>query len=167
MVSCEREERICYLQCHQSEPTGGHDSIYCALVREGDTRESHFARRRASPYALQKLQCEARTAGSTSRRSAASKVIHGHNEDFWPLDTSHTGSRLQQSLQDTRDIVLSSNELDFGQSEMSRKIARDKMIIRLLEGPGGSHKKTPLEHRLQGQIRQWIEISAGSEALAN
>ena len=77
----------------------------------------------------------ARTAGSISRRSAASKVIHGHNEGFWPLDTSHTGSRLQQSLQDTRDIVLTSRELDFGQSEMSRKITRDKMNNPSSRGP--------------------------------
>ena len=79
----------------------------------------------------------ARTAGSLTRRSAASKVIHGHNEDFWPLNKRDAKTRIQQSLQDTSDIVLSAVELDFGsqQSDMAHKITIDKKMRPYSRGP--------------------------------
>ena len=77
----------------------------------------------------------ARTAGSLSRRPGVSKVINGHNEDFWPLNKRDAASQAQRSLQDTSDIVLSSVELDFGQSSMAEKIALDKKMRPSSRGP--------------------------------
>ena len=96
--------------------------------------------RGGSPYALQKRQCGRGQRALLQRRSAASKVIHGHNEGFWPLDKAILALDYSRVARHGRHRAHL-KELDFGQSEMSRKIARDKMNNPSSRGPLAAAKK--------------------------